>query len=257
LKDRKLLKTLIASILIIFLLVNSRAISNTARIAFSDFVTPFLEAVQSGLSVILKFMPFASLKEENRLLRARIDLLTRRTEEMQSLYAENERLKAIIGFKKSVPYTTIGSKVIGRDPTNWSNSLIIDKGSADGVRQNRAVVSTKGLVGRTIEVGRVSSKVLLITDPNSKVGVMIQKNNQGGMLTGGPDGTCKMVYIPLDSDVAPGDRIVTAGFGSIFPKGILVGKVVSVDKEPGRLYKTAIVKTAAEISRLEEVLCIR
>ena len=108
-----------------------------------------------------------------------------------------------------------------------------------------------------VEVGRQSGKILLITDPNSKVGVMIQRNRHGGILIGRPDGRCKMVYITLDSDVAPGDKVITAGFGTIFPKDILVGEVISVDKEPGRLYKTAIVKTAEDLSRLEEVLCIK
>jgi rod shape-determining protein MreC len=170
---------------------------------------------------------------------------------------ETERLKELINFRKEIPYTTVPAQIIGRDPTNWSGSVIIDKGLDDGVKQNRAVISAKGLVGRTLEVGRHSAKILLITDPNSKVGVVIQKNRQGGILAGRPDGRCKMIYIALDSDVAPGDRVVTAGIGSIFPKDILVGEVAGVEKEPGRLYKNAIIRTSAELSRVEEVLCIR
>ena len=111
--------------------------------------------------------------------------------------------------------------------------------------------------GRVRAVGRRSAKILLITDPNSKVGVVIQKNRQGGILLGRPDGKCKIIYIAMDSDVAPGDKVVTAGFGGIFPKDILVGEVVKVEKEPGRLYKYAVVRTAEDLSRLEEVLCIR
>jgi len=119
------------------------------------------------------------------------------------------------------------------------------------------VLSTKGLIGRVLEVGRYSAKVLLITDPNSKVGVMIQRNRQGGILVGRPDGWCRMIYIALDSDVMPGDKVITAGFSTIFPKDIFVGVVVRVDKEPGRLYKSAVIKTADDLSKLEEVLCIR
>jgi rod shape-determining protein MreC len=108
-----------------------------------------------------------------------------------------------------------------------------------------------------IEVGRYSSKVLLITDPSSKVGVVVQRNRQGGILTGRPDGLCKMIYIALDSDIAPGDRVITAGFGSIFPKGILIGTIVKVGKETGRLYKYAIVKPNQDLAKIEEVLCIK
>ena len=120
-----------------------------------------------------------------------------------------------------------------------------------------AVLSTRGLVGRVLEAGKNSAKVLLITDPNSKAGVIIQRNRQGGILVGRPDGTCKMIYIALDSDVKRGDRVITAGFGTTFPKGILVGEVVRAGKEPGRLYKYAIVKTSQDMSELEDVLCIR
>lgn len=204
-----------------------------------------------------KIIPFASLREENSLLRERIDLLNRRIEESKLLYSENQRLKDILGFRKAISYTTIPAEIIGRDPANWSNSLIIDKGSTHGIRQGRAVLSTRGLVGRTLEIGRYSAKILLITDPNSKVGVVIQRNRQGGILVGRPDGSCKMIYIALDADVAKGDRVITAGFGTVFPKGILIGEVMGSGKEPGRLYKYAIVKTSQDMSRLEEVLCIK
>jgi rod shape-determining protein MreC len=155
-----------------------------------------------------------------------------------------------------IPFSAIPAQVIGRDPSNWSNSLIIDKGSSSGIKSNMAVMSTRGLVGRIVEVGRLSSKALLITDPNLKVGVLVRRNRQGGIMTGRPGGRCKIIYISLDSDVKPGDKVMTAGFGSVFPKGILIGEVEKVGKEEGRLYKFAILKPSQDLSRLEEVLCI-
>jgi len=108
-----------------------------------------------------------------------------------------------------------------------------------------------------LELGQHSAKILLITDPNSKVGALIQRNGQGGMLVGRPDGKCKMLYIALDSDVQAGDKILTAGFGAIYPKGILVGEVIKVEREPGRLYKCAVIRPAEDMAKLEEVLCIK
>jgi rod shape-determining protein MreC len=246
---------LIALFFVLFL--NSRSISNHARASLTDTSAVFLKACRWVVSFPKRLIPFASLRDENKALREKINLLSRKLEEAQGLRDENKRLKGLINFRKEIPYTTIPAEIIGRDPTNWSGSVIIDKGLDNGVRENRAVISTKGLVGRTLEAGRHSAKILLITDPNSKVGVVIQRNRQGGILAGRPDGKCKMIYIALDSDVAPGDKVVTAGVGSIFPKGILVGEVLSVEKEPGRLYKNAIVRTTAELSKAEEVLCIR
>ena len=254
---KKIYALLFLITLIAILIFNSKSISNPFRAALTDASSIPLKALNSILSFPKRLIPFASLRDENSSLREKINLLSRRLEEAEGLRDENERLKGLINFRKDIPYTTIPAQIIGRDPTNWSGSIIIDKGLDNGVRQNKAVISTKGLVGRTLEAGRRSAKILLITDPNSKVGVVVQRNRQGGILVGRPDGRCKMIYIALDSDVASGDKVVTAGIGSIFPKDILVGEVLSVEKEPGRLYKNAIVRTAAELSRAEEVLCIR
>ncbi len=256
-KRSDIFKALIIISIFILLVAGSKSITNSTRIKFIDFISPALESVRGAVSSIRTIIPFASLREENRILRERINLLNRRIEESKILSAENDRLKTLLAFRKNVPYSMIPAQVIGRDPTNWSNSIIIDKGSANGLRENKAVLFTKGLVGRLIETGKTSAKVLLITDPNSKVGVLIQRNRQGGILVGRPDGRCKIVYIALDSDVAPGDKVITAGFGSVFPKDIMVGVVMKVAKEPGRLYKYAIVKTSEDLSKLEEVLCIR
>jgi len=254
---RRILTVLVIIFSLIAIIATSKSITNPARVKAVDAISPSLKAVHSAFASISNILPFSSLRRENRLLRDRINLLNRKIEELKIVASDNDRLKELLAFRKMIPYLTIPAQVIGRDPSNWSNSIIIDKGVNNGVRQNRAVLSTKGLVGRLVEVGRQSGKILLITDPNSKVGVMIQRNRHGGILIGSPDGRCKMVYITLDSDIAPGDKVITAGFGTIFPKDIMVGEVISVDREPGRLYRTAIVKTAEDLSRLEEVLCIK
>lgn len=257
-KASRLFRTLlIAAVLFAILLLNSKNIASQLRVRFTDFISPVMKAGRALSRFPGRIMPFHSLKEENRTLRMRIELLERQIGELEVLSEENARLRALVDFRRSVPYTTVPALIIGRDPTNWSNSIIIDRGSSGGVFQNKAVISTKGLVGRVIEAGKYSSKILLITDPNSKVGVIIQRNREGGILVGRPDGRCKMVYIAIDSDTAPGDRVITAGFGSVFPKDIIVGRVTKVGKEPGRLSKYAIVEPEQDMSRLEEVLCIR
>lgn len=253
----RIFKVLAVIVILTALIVTSKTITNSARTKVVDSVSPALKGTHSFLDSIRSVFPFASLREENRLLRERINLLNRKIEELKAISSDNDRLREILNFRKAIPFTTVPAQVIGRDPSNWSNSIIIDKGLSGGVRQNRAVLSTRGLVGRVLEVGRSSSKILLITDPNSKVGVMIARNRQGGILMGRPDGRCRMIYIALDSDVVPGDKVVTAGFGTIFPKDILVGEVLKVEKEPGRLYKSAVIKTSEDLSRLEEIMCIK
>lgn len=251
------LKILIAFLVLFLAISILKDKSRTIRIALTDSAAPALKSFHSVLANSKRIIPFASLREENKKLRNRLELLSRKLEETKTICDENLRLQGLLDFKKSVPYATIPAQVIARDPSNWSNSLVIDRGSNHGIRQNMAVLSTRGLVGRVAAVGKYSSKVLLITDPNSKVGVLIQRNRQGGVLVGRPDGRCRMIYISLDSDVSRGDKVITAGLGAVFPKNILIGEVMGVYKEPGRIYKYAIVKSAQELSRLEEVLCIK
>lgn len=253
-------KNIIIKILVVLLVAASIVLTSSAarliRINITDTSSPLLKSIHSFLGLLENIAPFAALKEENSILRDRVDLLTRMSEETQAVKDENARLRNLLDFRKAIPYTSIPARVIGRDPSNWSNSIIIDKGSSSGVKANMAVMSTRGLVGRIIEAGKISSKALLITDPNLKVGVIIRRNGQGGVMAGLPGGRCKIIYIAPDSDVKPGDKVMTAGFGSVFPKGILIGEIEKVDNDRARLYKYAILKPSQDLSRLEEVLCI-
>ena len=255
-KKNRIILNVLAIILAVILVVLISSAARSARINITDRSTAVLINLRSFFKLLEKIVPFAALREETRLLRDRVDLLTRMSEEAKAISDDNARLRTLLDFRKIIPYTSIPAQVIGRDPSNWSNSLIIDKGSSSGIKTNMAVISTRGLVGRIVEVGRLSSKVLLITDPNLKVGVIIRRNRQGGILTGSPGGRCKIIYISLDSDVKAGDKVMTAGFGRAFPKGILIGEVEKVGREEGRLYKYAILKPSQDLSRLEEVLCI-
>lgn len=248
---------LILAVLLVLIAANSKTISSPFRVKVADQISGPLGMGRGIKQFLLRLLPWKAIYDENKMLRARNEILSRKLEEAGLLVTENERLKELLNFRKSIPYNTIPAQVIGRDPTNWSNSVIIDKGTAAGVKVNKSVISTRGLVGRVLEVGRHSAKILLITDPNSKVGALIQRNGQGGMLVGRPDGKCKMLYVALDSDISPGDMVLTAGFGAIYPKGILVGEVIKVEREPGRLYKCAVIRPAQDMAKLEEVLCIK
>ncbi|MCX5666132.1 MAG: rod shape-determining protein MreC [Candidatus Omnitrophica bacterium] len=255
--DKK--KIIIKVLAVLFTLILVVLISSAARLArinITDTSTPILKGLRSFFGMLERVTPFAAVREENSILHDRVDLLTRMAEETLAINDENARLRSLLDFRKLIPYTSIPAQVIGRDPSNWSNSLIIDKGSSSGIKTNMAVISTRGLVGRIVETGKISSKALLITDPNLRVGILIRRNRQGGILTGTPGGRCKIIYISLDSDVKPGDKVMTAGFGSVFPKGILIGEIEKVGREEGRLYKYAILKPSQDLSRLEEVLCI-
>jgi rod shape-determining protein MreC len=146
--------------------------------------------------------------------------------------------------------------VIARSPSVWNRVFFIDKGSAHGVRVGLPALSGASLVGKITEAGPGAAKVALVTDPLFRIGAIVQRTRDQGVLYGTPSGECRLKYLPLDSDVREGDLVETAGSGNGFPKAIPIGAIERIWKEPGQVYRVARVKPAADLSRIEEVLCV-
>jgi rod shape-determining protein MreC len=121
---------------------------------------------------------------------------------------------------------------------------------------NQPVLSGRSLIGKIIEAGPGVSKVLLITDPNSKIGVIIQRTRQQGILYGTFAGECRIKYLSVDAEIKAGDTVESAGYGGYFPKALWVGAVARAWKEPGQIYQVAEIKPATDLSRVEEVVCL-
>ena len=168
---------------------------------------------------------------------------------------ENERLAKLLELKPTTMHgmdRVFYARVIARSPAAWNRTLWLDKGYEDGVRENLPVFSAENLIGKIIEVMPGASKAVLLTDPNCKIGVLVRRTRQEGVLYGAVSGECRMKYIPLGSDVKAGDGVETAGLGLFFPKGIPVGTITAVRKEPGQVYLTADVHLSADLDRVEE-----
>ncbi len=198
-----------------------------------------------------------SLIEENKDLYRRSQVLEGKIARLEELKAENKRLKKIISFKRESPFDFVACPIIAKDSTSLSSSIIIGAGKNEGIKEQTVVVTASGVVGRVVESSSNISRVLLITDPNSRISAIDSRSRCEGMLYGIQEGLCRMVYLPLDADIKKGNIIVTSGFSSYFPKGLMLGKVIEVTKGPRGLSLYAIVKPEFDLSRLEEVLCIK
>lgn len=171
--------------------------------------------------------------------------------------AENARLRELLEFEKTTPASYEVAKVYGRDPSKWFSSVSISIGSSEGIQPDAAVVSQAGLVGRILSLGDHVSTVLLLTDPESGVGAVVQRSRDLGVVLGGggPD-TLTARFFSKDADVEVGDRIVTSGMGSKFPGGILIGEVISVQSPQPGLVKEATIRPSADLEHLEEVMVV-
>ncbi len=178
---------------------------------------------------------------------------------LEELKIENERLRRLLDLKERLPERfprVIAAEVIGRSPGGWRDTLIVNKGSRDGLKPDMPVMAGGGLLGKVVESTALTSKVKLLTHPRIRVGAMVQRTRYTGVIYGSSDGECRMKYLAMDADVRKGDLVETAPFSDAFPKGIYIGEITDVWKAPGQLYKIASVKLAADTDRLEEVLCV-
>ena len=201
------------------------------------------------------------LHEQNKQLREEVELLRAQNLTASEYASENQRLRNLLGYKQAaVQFDLVAASVIGRESASWSSVIIINRGTLDGVANNMAVVTEMGLVGHVMEAGINSSKVQLLLDPRSSVGTLIQRpeSRVAGIVEGdikNPNFP-KMVNIPKDSDVQVNDMIVTSGFGGVYPKGIVVGKIIEIHNEEGGLLKYGVIDTSVDFQKLEDVAVI-
>ncbi len=193
---------------------------------------------------------------QNERLRKEVDLLRNRLSTGLEVYLENERLKNLLSFKQASPYRLMAARVIGRSPDSWSCSIIIDKGKNSGIRDGMAAVNFFGLVGRVIEAGKYTSKILLLNDPGLGVSGLIQRSRQEGLVCGTLGAHLLMKYLPEESDIKAQDTVITSGLNSAYPKGLLIGKDIDIGKEFSGIGRFAIIKPAVNLSNIEEVLII-
>ena len=244
------------SLLFLFIILvtfNSKIRSGFKYFTFEILAGPF-KAFSGGKT---SFSRAKLLSDENLHLKERLGALSVALARMSETKHENERLKKLLDLKETLPYTAIAARVTARDPSDWRRAVIINKGKADGLKEGMPCVTAKGFVGVVTEVGATASKIMLITDPNSKIGVMLEGSRETGLLIGSPRGKCRVIYLSVDGDAFVGDKVLTTGLRDhSFPKGLAVGKISATGVEKTKLYRYAIVDPFEDINKLEEVVCI-
>ena len=189
-------------------------------------------------------------------LRETVDTLTHQLAQYEEIEAENSRLRRLLGFKEDSLFKLKAARIVGKDSSNFSDTILIARGSSSGLKKDAVIIAEAGFIGHLSEVSSAISRVMLITDPNSRISAVVSRSRQMGVVYGTSRKLCELRYLSLDADVKIGDKVVTSGFSDIYPKGLLIGEVIKIRKEPTGLSLTALVKPAVDISRIEEVLCI-
>lgn len=218
-------------------------------------VASAIESTRNGTTgFFANYFELKNARQQSRKLTIEVNRLRLENQFLKNELASAQRAESLAGFQAHNPSKMLGARVIGATPGMGTKSVLIDRGSASGVRRQMAVVTPDGIVGKVIAVFPFASQVLSVTDPGFSAGVESQKNHVHGVLKGLGNGTTRVDYVPTGQKVEMGETFYTSGEDRVFPKGLPVGKVTSVHE--GGNFQDITVQPAGAEAAPEEVLVI-
>ncbi len=238
--------------------VLDRLAARTGLDIFSLVVQPGRQVAGQMHTLWQRYVYLVDLRKENILLRAELDRAALEMALLQEDAARLKRLEMLLHFSRKHDFKKYGSRVIGRNIGSGAvqDTLVIDKGTLGGAQVNMPVITPQGVVGRVYKTGFTASTVLLLTDAESKIAVIGQKNRSQGILTGHNKDFLEVRYIPQNSQIEQGELLVSSGLAGVFPKGLPVARVVSVAYPRNSLFLQVRAEPLVDKSTLEEVLLL-
>lgn len=251
-------------ILILLVILSNSKLSNISYLgnAINTIVMP----IQNGYTYLKNkisgntsfFTNIEELSTENEKLKKENSELEQKLRELEIIKAENLTLREYLKLtEKYTSYTTIPAYIINKDTSNYSSTFVINVGSNDGIKENMTVIADKGLVGHVVSVTSNTAKVQTIIDPSSSVSVIFESTGDNAICKGAlATNTLKATYISTSAEILENDTVETSGMGGMYPKGIMIGTVSSIEKTKNVIDKYAVVKPAVDFNKLETVLVI-
>jgi len=252
---------IVAGVCLLLLTLQMRGHSVGASDALALVTTPIQTVLarvnRATLGVWGTYRDWKNVRAENRRLRDETQRLRVEALRVTETDAENQRLRRLLTLKESLPLETMAGEIIAREWGGWVRSLTINRGRGDAVARLTAVIAPDGLVGRIVDVRAGSSVVQVLTDPASTVGAHVVRTRTPGIIEGEPRGTLRFKYMARDgSGIQVGDVVVTSGLGGLFPGGIPIGRVRTIDDRGSALFSYAQVTPAVDFARIDEVLLL-
>jgi rod shape-determining protein MreC len=234
-----------------------RVLQAVALEFFSRVQLGTASVVRTGRGAWGNYFALRGVRAENLVLQRRVADLEVSLQQEHALAARTQQLQALMDLKSQATVPTLAAEVIAGNPDPVMRTVTIDRGSADGVLADMAVIAPGGIVGRVIgPVARYAARVQLIIDRNGAAGALTERTRAGGMVVGAEaNPPLRMELVSNLADVKPGDRVVASGVDGIFPKGYLIGSVERAERGTG-LYRAITVRPGVDFSSLEEVLVV-
>lgn len=223
-------------------------------------IVPFQESVTRSLHFCRRiwdnYFDLVGVREECDRLRE----MLAEAEMEKSRYLESEsaseRLQKLLEMKSQLPHRLLPAQVAAQDPSNWSKTIIINRGSRDGVSKGMAVIAPGGIVGHVVKDFDWSAQVLLLIDQSSAVDALVQRTRFRGIVEGETTRTCRFKYVVRKADIKIGDTLISSGLDRVYPKGLRLGSVSEVTRPASGLFQEVKVRPFVDFTRIEEVLVI-
>ncbi len=232
-----------------------------AKYHLADGVGPVLQVLKTptrSVSYVLdNYVNLIDVKRRNEELKKKVETLELETQKIPELEKENERLKGLLKLVEQQPNDLIAARIVGEDVMNWFKCVIIDKGRYAGIKEKMPVITPSGIVGQAVEVHDWHTKVMVVNDTNSAVDVYVSGKNARGIAEGTGQTALKLKYVTKNDEVEVGDKLITSGKDAIFPKGLAVGIVISVNKNRAGLFSDVDVMPFNNFKKLDEVLVVK
>jgi rod shape-determining protein MreC len=223
--------------------------------------TPLLKAADSlfgGLrGAYRRYIKLVNVSKENEILRERVGQMEWELNSYREMALAQERYRKLFDFRFSSGFESLTARVIARDPGGWSSSLVLDRGKRDGVKRGLCVATDLGVVGQVIGVTEDACQVQTLLDPASSTAVLLQKSRTHAIASGQGEGQNLLLrFLDKSTVTEPAEVVVTSGVDGVFPHGLRVGIVTSIEKVPESLFQAVQVSPAVDLFHLEEVLIL-
>lgn len=252
---------------IISLALKSTTFTFTFEGIASALTMPFQKgynSAQRGVHMLWAgFTELSDVREELEKTRVKLQQLESASEDLQQIRNENTQLRQLLSMKSKVGFESIPAMIISKDPDNWFRTIIINRGSDDGVKVNMPVIcyngEQKSVVGKVIEVRGSIARILPVISPDMKIGVLLQDSRYPGLMVGysANASLCRIDYVSRSAPIKPGEVVVTSGQGGIFPQGLVIGSVLKNMSYKTSSFQQVLVKPVVDYDQLEQVFVIK
>lgn len=263
-------RRLVVAALIMALVVTSMSLTAAPRVRVLR-VSSWLSMAVSPVSFSLSWIgskvgdgvtslgQFYTLEKQNKALKSQLLQYDAMKLELSEVLADNGQLRSLLGLKQAlVGWKLVPASIIGRSPSSWFDTVVLDRGSTSGIAPGQSVIVAQGVVGRIVGVSASTATVMLILDPKSGVGAVDARSQAAGVLTGDDSvsGVLQFQLFAHRPNIEVGDAVVTSGYSQYYPKGLLIGQVTAVAKTQYGLTETATVTPSVGFNSLDRVMVV-